>query len=118
MASDNDESSWTSAYSRVDGELPLEGLPTVKASTTLLRAQFEVSTPGKVAFSVDDMTGVQISVDGKPQAAAEGKFSLELKTGLHNVTLAIDRNARKSPVKSSSPEGATTTAKVQLVGGK
>lgn len=118
VASDNDEVTWTSAYSRVDGELPLEGLPTAKASITLLRAQFEVSTPGKVAFSVDDMTGVQISVDGKPQAAAEGKFSLELKTGLHNVTLAIDRNARKSPVKVSLPEGATTTAKVQLVGGK
>jgi putative heme-binding domain-containing protein len=122
---DPDAFTWISAYSRVAGDLPLEGLPTTKPHpqsklppTTYLRATFEVSTPGKVAFAVDDMTGVQISVDGKPQSAAEGKFSLELKTGLHNVMLAVDRNARKSPVKLSLPEGATTTAKVQLVGGK
>lgn len=121
----SDAATWTSAYSRVAGDLPLEGLPTPRAHpqsklppTTFLRATFEVSTPGKVAFAVDDMTGMQLWVDGKPQTAAEGKFSLELKTGLHVVTLAIDRNVRNTPVKLSLPEGATTTAKVQLVGGK
>jgi putative heme-binding domain-containing protein len=122
-ASDDSAFTWQSAYSRVAGDLPLGGLPTLKphaqlAPTTFLRAQFEVSTPGKVACELNDATGVQLWVDGKPQSATDGKFNLDLKTGLHTITFAVNRDLRQTPIKLSLPEGAVATAKVQLIGGK
>ncbi|WP_254513521.1 PVC-type heme-binding CxxCH protein [Anatilimnocola floriformis] len=122
-ASDDAAFTWQSAYSRVAGELPLDNLPILKteakiARPTLLRAQLEVSTAGKVAWQLEDAKGVQVWVDGKSQAIADGKFALDLKTGLHTITLAVDRDTHQSPVKLSLVEGAASTAKVQLVGGK
>jgi putative heme-binding domain-containing protein len=121
-ASDEPVFEWTSAYSRVAGDLPLEGLPTFKphqnlSPTTFLRAQLELSTPGKVTLALDDAAGVQAWVDGKPQSLAKNELTLDLPPGLHNVTLAVDREARQS-VQLSLVDSKDSTAKVQLVGGK
>jgi putative heme-binding domain-containing protein len=121
-ASDEPVFEWASAYSRVAGDLPLERLPTFKphqrlAPTTFLRAQLEVSTPGKVTLALDDAAGVQAWVDGKPQSLAKNELTLDLPPGLHNVTLAVDREARQS-VQLSLVDSKDSTAKVQLVGGK
>lgn len=123
-ASDDAGFTWSSAYSRVAGDLPLDNLPVFQPNTqllptTIVRTQLEVSTAGKVAFVVDDMSGVtRIWVDSKPQTVDGGKFLADLQAGTHSVTLAINREARTTPLKLMLAEGASTTAKVQWVGGK
>ena len=122
-ASDDADFTWQSAYSRVAGDLPLENLPAFKteakpALATFVRAQLDVSSAGKVAGVLDEAKGVKVWLDGKQQAVTDGKFTLDLKIGLHTITLAVDREAHPLPIKLSLPEGAQATAKVQLVGGK
>ncbi|QDU25431.1 hypothetical protein ETAA8_04990 [Anatilimnocola aggregata] len=122
-ATDDEAFTWNSAYSRVAGELPLEGLPTFKPHkqlppTTFLRAQLDVSTPGKVALALDEVAGVQLWIDGKPQALKDKQLTVNLVTGIHNVTLAVDRNVQTSSLKLQVIDAADSAAKVQLVGGK
>ncbi|WP_425617912.1 PVC-type heme-binding CxxCH protein [Anatilimnocola sp. NA78] len=122
-ASDDAIFNWQSAYSRVAGELPLEGLPTFTPHkqlppTTFLRAQLEVSTPGKVSLGIDDPAGVQLWIDGKPQAIQGEQVTFDLPTGTHSVTLAVDRRVRTNSLKLQILDVAGSAAKVQLVGGK
>ena len=122
-ASDDAVFNWQSAYSRVAGELPLEGLPTFTPHkqlppTTFLRAQLEVSTPGMVSLGLDNAAGVQLWVDGKPQSLQGEQVTVDLSTGTHNVTLAVDRSVRTNSLKLHVLDAAGSAAKVQLVGGK
>jgi putative heme-binding domain-containing protein len=122
-AKDDPAFTWGSAYSRVAGDLPLDGLPTFTPHkqlppTTFLRAQFEVSTRGKVFVTIDQSAGVQAWLDGKPQPLASGKFEADLDVGLHTITLAVDRTVHPGHLRLTVPESPSSTAKVQLVGGK
>jgi putative heme-binding domain-containing protein len=119
-ASDDPDFVWTSAYSRVAGDLPLDGLPTYKPHanlepTTFVRFDVDVTTPGKAKLMVGGGTaGLEFWLDGKPTPLADDTV-LDLTTGRHQLVLAVNRTERTAPLKVEIVEQG---AVVQVIGGK
>lgn len=121
-ASDNAALTWESAYSRVAGDLPSEGLPSFvvhagQDPTTFLRAGLEVTTPGKARLLLGETTGLTLWIDGKPTPIAS-EMVVDLATGTHTLTLAVNRKARSQSVKLELEDVEGSLAQVQIVGGK
>jgi putative heme-binding domain-containing protein len=98
-ATDDPALSWKPHYSLVNGNTPVSDLPKFvvhngNPPTVFLRTFVQVSTPGKVGLSIDDTAGVMLWVDSKPMPI-ESRLALELKTGSHNITLAVDLDKRQ-----------------------
>ena len=131
-AGDDPDFVWSSAYSRVAGELPLDGLPTYKPHanlepTTFLRFELEVSTPGKAKLTIDapsprpspsgrgsNTAGLALWLDGKPTPLADAT-PLDLAAGKHRLVLAVNRTERTAPLRVELIEDG---AVAQVVGGK
>jgi putative heme-binding domain-containing protein len=119
-ASDEADFVWTPAYSRVAGDLPLDGLTTYKPHanlepTTFVRFEMEVTTPGKAKLLVDGgADGLAFWLDGKPTPLA-GENVLDLTTGKHRIVMAVNRTLRTAPLKIELVEEG---AVAQIVGGK
>lgn len=116
--------SWEPAYSRVGGDLPVNGLPQFVAHAgydphSFVRFQLEVSSPGVVSLALGKPNGVTLWVDGKPTPVAS-VVNLELGPGRHTLTLGVNRQKRIEPLTvelAETPKGATA-AQVQIIGGK
>jgi putative heme-binding domain-containing protein len=119
-AGDDPEFVWTSAYSRVAGDLPLDGLPTYKPHanlepTTFLRFELDVTTPGAAKLAINGgPAGLALWLDGKPTPISN-ETSLDLASGKHRLVLAVNRTERTSPLRIEVIEAG---AAVQVVGGK
>ena len=131
-AGDDADFVWTSAYSRVAGDLPLAGLPTYKPHanlepTTFLRFELDVTTPGKAKLAIDTPSpqpspkgresntgGLALWLDGKPTPLTDDT-TLDLASGKHRLVLAVNRTERTAPLRIEVVEAG---AVVQVVGGK
>jgi putative heme-binding domain-containing protein len=119
-AGDDAEFVWASAYSRVAGDLPLDGLPTYKPHanlepTTFVRFELDVTTPGKAKLAIDGgASGLALWLDGKPTPLA-ADTSLDLASGKHRLVLAVNRTEHTAPLRIEVIEDG---AVVQVVGGK
>ncbi len=119
-ASDDADFVWASAYSRVAGDLPLDGQPTYKPHanlepTTFVRFELDVTTPGKAKLAIDGgATGLALWLDGKPTPLT-ADTSLDLATGKHRLVLAVNRTEHTAPLRVEVIEDG---AVVQVVGGK
>ncbi|MDX1944182.1 MAG: HEAT repeat domain-containing protein [Pirellulaceae bacterium] len=121
-ASDDGDLVWASAYSRVAGDLPLADLPTLKPHanldpTTFVRFEVEVTQPGPVQLLVGPATGLALWLDGKPTPLADAT-TLDLATGKHRFTLAINRQLRSDSLRVELADVQDSPARVQVVGGK
>lgn len=121
-ATEQPEMTWTSHYSKVSGELPLDGLPTFKPHrqlppTTFARFELDVTTGGKLQLAWNSIAGIQLWVDGKPQPLTEA-LTLDLAAGRHQFTVAIDRVSHPDPIRVELKDVAGSAAQSQLVGGK
>lgn len=121
-ATDDPALTWESAYSRVSGELPLDGLPQLKPhretpQTTFVDFDVEVSTAGAIGFRVNSIDGISLWVDSKPTPLT-GDVTLDLGRGRHRLTMSIDRESRKLPVRVELVAIAGSKAQSQLVSGK
>ena len=122
-AGDDPALTWEPAYSRVDGTLPVDdslhpfvihrGHPPV----SFVRFELNVTSAGEVGIEFGETTGLALWVDGKPTELSPS-LSLPLQQGQHKLTISIDRNQRKSPMKIALPEVAESTARVEIVSGK
>lgn len=113
---------WQPAYSLVSGELPLAGLPTIRArgdQPVITAVQFDlvVSTPGEVALGFDSPEGLSIWIDGEP-IAAEERIAQHLDRGTHTVTLVVDIAQRSAPLSCRLLPLPDSPARAQLLGGK
>jgi putative heme-binding domain-containing protein len=113
---------WTSTYSKLDGSLPLSDVPKFQVwngstPTSVVRLEIEVTTPGKVRLAMNSVRGLQLWVDGAPHDLAE-QFDLELASGMHVLTLAIDRQRCDDVLRCEMLDVAGSPAQAQLVGGK
>ncbi len=113
---------WLPVYSRVSGDLPLEELPQFrphKAGPTfsVVRFQLEVSVGGKVKLAIPDPNGLAIWVDGIPADLGK-EVILDLQPGLRTVTIAVDVDTRKAPLRVELAELPDSPARAKLVGGK
>jgi hypothetical protein len=120
LAGAHNSVSWTSAYSRVSGELPLEEQPTFTVFNNKLvvtRCQLDVSTAGKVALGVNSPAGLSLWVDGKPTEVGE-KTTIDLPTGVHSLVFAVDLSVRKMPLRCELLDVEGSPAQAQIVSGK
>ncbi|RYD31785.1 MAG: hypothetical protein EOP86_17155 [Verrucomicrobiaceae bacterium] len=111
--------SWTPAYGTVKGDLPLEDIPVVKLYQTSGRvAQGEVSvtTPGKVNLKFADPAGIKVWV-GQQEITPAASVTLDLPAGKHRVTLILDPEAHKSPLRVEVEAAPGSEARVVPVGG-
>ncbi|MCB9941758.1 MAG: c-type cytochrome [Planctomycetaceae bacterium] len=121
-ATDDPALTWESAYSRVGGDLPLDGLPQVKPhretpQTSFVRFDLEVSTPGAIRLQINSIDGLSLWVDSKP-TPLQGDVKLELDRGSHRINFAIDRETREMPLRVELVGVPGSEAQAQLVSGK
>jgi putative heme-binding domain-containing protein len=109
---------WSPAYSRVAGDLPLDGLPQLKRNDgrlfTVVRGQVEVTTPGKLGLRLAPGDGLELWVDGAPTPAASA-ITLDLAKGVHTLTLAVP--AGPASVRAELADVAGSAARAAFVGG-
>jgi hypothetical protein len=113
---------WSSAYSLVSGALPLDELPRFRIwqdnpLMSVVRCQLDVSTGGPARLRFGSATGLTLWLDGTPVDAKE-QIVLDLTPGLHTLTVAIDREQRKEPLRCELEDVAGSAAQVRIVGGK
>ena len=96
VAANNPGFTWSPRYSVVTGQLPLETIPLMTArgvTVGFARCEINVTTPGKIAFRLKSIAGLEVRIDGIPvELAAE--FSSTLDAGLHTITVTIDSAKR------------------------
>lgn len=114
---------WEPAYSRMSGALPLDALPSPAAIKnkfmsippyTLVRFEFDVAQSGEIELAFNSSVDLQLWVDGKPVDAAE-RIKTSPTTGRHTVTIAVDRQKRRDPLRCELIDVAGSKAQVQLV---
>lgn len=119
---------WSPAYSRVSGELPLDDLPRIALGplpgsgagvgpTGFARARIDVSTPGRVRLALNSTAGLSVWVDG---TAVEPKdvLDLDLTAGLHDLTFAVRLAARTVGLRCTLDDVPGSPARAQPVVGK
>lgn len=112
---------WQSAYSKVDGTLPVAELPEVgtprgSEPTKFVRFEIDVTAPGKIALDLAAHEGLQLWLNGQPQASAP-QVELDLPSGRHLVTLAVDP-LQVDSLRVELLSVAGSSAKAQPVTGK
>jgi putative heme-binding domain-containing protein len=115
---------WTAAYSEVSGLLPLDAIPTMARgprsdlpSLAIARTQLDVSTGGPVALSFNGVEGLTLWVDGT-RTELSPETRLDLRPGLHTLTLAVDRDRRREGLRVTLEDVAGSPARAQAVLGK
>nr|WP_146899374.1 PVC-type heme-binding CxxCH protein [Adhaeribacter aerolatus] len=112
------------AYSKVAGDLPIEELPIAgvngKQPYSIVRFEVEVLNKGQVNFAFNSTAGLTAWAGQKPLALANNQATVtELPQGIHQITLAIDRNIRpKGPLSIMLREAGDTAAQTRLVMGQ
>ncbi|CAN5398018.1 L-sorbosone dehydrogenase [soil metagenome] len=114
--------SWSTAYTRVNGSLPLSEVPlfTVwkdSGPQSVLRFTLNATAAGAVKLKLDDIAGVTVYVAGKPVEAATA-MTVNLDVGKHFVTLIFDRTKRTTDVTLELEDIAGSPARVTIVNGK
>ncbi len=96
---------WSPVTSTVAGVLPLGDMPLIPrgdqtAGGGFSAVRFEVTVPisGKLRLRLDDATGLQCWADKAPQPAAT-EIGLQLAPGAHTISVAVDRQQRKTPLR-------------------
>jgi putative heme-binding domain-containing protein len=118
--------SWSSAYSTVAGQLPLDDLPKFvlkrsleKAETpfSFARFQIEVTTPGPVLLKVNSAQGLSLWLDGR-SIELKDTVALDLNAGLHQVTFAADLSKRKEGLQVELTDAPGSPVQARIIGGK
>jgi putative heme-binding domain-containing protein len=125
-AQNNPALTWTPAYSKVSGVLPLDDLPRFEgatqisaaaAATAFVRCQFEGTAGGPVKLRWNSAAGGSAWVDGKAVTFKEDSI-LDMPPGLHTMTLAIDLRQRRQGLRCQLDDVPGSAARVRIVTGK
>jgi putative heme-binding domain-containing protein len=113
---------WVPAYSQVSGSLPLDALARIAFrsdanAVSVARCQLEVTTPGKVRLRLNSAQGVTAWMDGQPLEATAAMV-VDLASGVHTLTIAIDRVQRHDGLRCELDDVPGSSARVRVVGGK
>jgi putative heme-binding domain-containing protein len=110
---------WSSVYGTVNGVLPLDELSALndESKTAVVRFKIDVTTAGRVKLKLKGVTGLSLLVDGTA-VEVKDETILDLTQGQRVLTLGVDLNIRKEPLRIELDEAAGSTARARLVGGK
>lgn len=110
---------WSAVYTTVAGRLAMSEVPAVKlgdgAETSVLRTVLEASAPGKAKIKAGKTEGLTLWLGTAPVAVKE-TIDLDLPAGVHVLTVAIDRKARKEPLRLELDDSSSPA--IRFVGGK
>jgi putative heme-binding domain-containing protein len=113
---------WAPAYSTVAGLLPPADLPVITGvpgwgRVAVVRCRLEAATGGAVRLRLGSVQGLTLWLDGKPVGPQE-TLALDLASGLHVLTVAIDLGRRKEALRCEVEDVPGSPARVNPVGGK
>jgi putative heme-binding domain-containing protein len=113
---------WASQYSRVSGELPVEGLTQQRFGGNaqlvgFARSKFTVSTAGKLGLKFNSTKGLAVWVDQEGQIPKE-TIEVDLAAGEHTVMITVDMAERTEPLRVELVELSGSSAKGQWASGK
>ena len=109
-----DQAAWLPAYGLVSGELPSSDFD--QGNIVHVRGFVEMLTAGEIRLRINQLKGLQLSVDG--QAVSDPAGALSLAKGRRTLTFRIDRSKRGNTglqVEITAPKGST--AKFRPEGG-
>lgn len=124
-AGDDPAFRWSSAYSNVNGALPLKDLPGMIArhqvdrnspGVTFLRFELQASEKGAAQLQFNDVKGLSLWVGIQP-VGVEKVTAIELNKGRNNITLVVDRTERKDDLQVTLKQ-PTDGPHVEIVVGK
>jgi putative heme-binding domain-containing protein len=105
-ATDDPAFDWKRLITKVDGSLPLDAVPTVAVKNRsaggtrgvgFARTYLKVSTAGQIQMQLNSTEGLEVRIDDLP-IDVNAVNSLNLDTGVHRVTVSIDKAERTEPV--------------------
>ena len=109
---------WGSAYSLVNGTLPLDEIAkSQKSPSFYLQGEIEVVEAGSAQLKFDSVAGLTVW-HGNEIVSSPADATLQLAAGRQTITLLVDTTARKTPslrLELTRPEG--TTGQYQVVDG-
>ena len=98
---------WEPQFARIDGTLRLEALPAFAAVQntfmsvppySVVRFSFDAAADGDVDLQINDATGLQTWLDGKP-IELKSTTRLTVAAGRRTLTLVVDRKSRSAPLR-------------------
>lgn len=107
-----DKAAWSSLYSLVDGELPID------SRVIFVRCQLNVTLGGVVGLRLNSTDGIRTWIDGAPLAPTS-LMTANLSPGVHTVTFRIDgvRRVGQSLLVGLADQPGST-AHAEVVGGR
>lgn len=99
-AVDDPALTWREEIAMVNGSIDLSSLPEFKLphsnvpKTSFLRTILQVDVAGTVTVLLEEPTGIQLWIDGKP-TKTQRELTLELAAGDHQLVLAVDKSAER-----------------------
>jgi putative heme-binding domain-containing protein len=113
---------WSSAYSQVNGVLPLDVFPHFQMQKDapamgLARCQLDVLAGGQGKLVLNATTGLSIWVDSE-SVEIHDSCILDLKPGLRTLTFAVDLSQRKDGLRCELVDIPSSSARVRIVAGK
>lgn len=113
---------WTSAYSKVSGDFPLESLPKVvvwngSEPFAIVRAQLDVTSAGPVKLKINGAKGLSLWIGAKA-VEVKDETLLELTPGLQNLTFSVNLSTRKDGLRVELEDVAGSSARVNILNGK
>jgi len=89
--------SWSTAYSRVDGSLPLDEIPASGASRPFSVVRAVVRPDRPVVLRANDPRGLFVGIGGRRQRLEA--TGIELSAGTHEVEIFFQRDERTAPLR-------------------
>ena len=117
---------WVPVYSSVSGSLPLVDVMdfTMRGRVAIVDRKFgfarctvNVTTAGEVGLLLNDASGLEVWIDGKPIDPAI-QLSLPLDVGVHRITFGVNLLSRTKPLRVELIDVNGSKAQAQFVGGK
>lgn len=107
---------WHSAYTLVDGTLPADALPAAAPSVLVLRGQFEVVVPGKIALTATSQSEVQVVIGGQTFRGAEPQ-EIDLPAGEHEFYLVFPAPQAFHSLRSELTRPPRSAVQFTVIGG-
>jgi len=114
-----DQGHWSSAYSLVNGTLPLDEIAkSQKSPVFYLQGEIDVVEAGSAKLNFNSVSGLTVWL-GKETIHSPADATIELKTGRQSITIRVDTATRTEPglrLELTRPEG--TSGQFQVVDGQ
>jgi len=117
---DDSALTWSSAYSQVNGTLPLDSLPRLRTgsnsqSFAFARFQLDAAAGGPIKLVLNSSVGLRTWLDGEP---VDAQGNLDVKPGLRTITIGVDLDQRKDGIRCEMEDLPSSSARVRIVAGK